>query len=99
MNIGPVLPWFDLLSIRFCDFAVSPVVLRDHALNRRAWTAKAKAKTPKFAVDGNDSTSATTGVTKYPFLAVDLGTILDVDFMVLNIKQGELRNTIFVINQ
>ena len=77
-------------SLHRCDFASSsPVGLWDHALYRRVWTAKSSARA-RFAVDGDNGTSATTGVAKYPFLAVDLGTALDVDFMILNIKQGKI---------
>ena len=68
----------------------SPVSLWDHALHRRAWTIRVDANTSEFAVDGNNSTYAETFATEYPFLAVDLGTMLKIDYVVLNIKRGKL---------
>ena len=68
---------------------IFPGKLWDHALQRRAWIFRVNAKKSAFAVDGNSSTAASTYATKYPFLAVDLGMTLKIDYMVLNIKQGK----------
>ena len=69
-----------------------PVELWDHALHKRAWVIKTDAKSSALAVDGNSSTFAMTTKTKYPFLAVDLGTTINIDFTVLNIRKGNLSN-------
>ena len=68
----------------------SPVDLWDRALQRRAWNINVNATASEFAVDGNNSTFGPTFPTEYPFLAVDLGTMLNIDYVVLNIKQGQL---------
>ena len=53
---------------------------------------KHNAKSPALAVDGNSSTFARTTGTEYAFLAVDLGTAININFTVLNIHRGKLCN-------
>ena len=99
LNINVGLPTLSrsLLSWRHNVF-FSPVDLWDHALQHRTWTIRVDANTSQFAVDGNSSTLAKTFPTAYPFLAVDLSVMLQINYAVLNIKQGKLCTFIIVNN-